>query len=41
MTQSFSDKQRLTSTHLAEIQVKVPMEYTIDRLKKLKVNTLL
>ena len=41
MTQSFRVKQRLRSTHLAEIQVKVPMEYMIDRLKKLKVNTLL
>ena len=41
MTQSFSDKQRLRSTHLAKVPVKVPMEYIIDRLKKLKVNALL
>ena len=41
MTQSFRDKQRLRSTHLAEVPVKVPMEYIIDRLKKLKVNPLL
>ena len=41
MTQSFRNKQRLRSTHLAVIQVKVPMEYMIDQLKKLKVNPLL
>ena len=41
MTQSFRNKQRLRSTHLAEVKVKVPMEYMIDRLKKLKVNALL
>ena len=41
MTQSFRNKQRLRSTHSAEVQVKVPMEYMIDRLKKLKVNALL
>ena len=41
MTQSFRNKQRLRSTHLAEVQVKVPMKYMIDRLKKLKVNALL
>ena len=41
MTQSFRDKQRLRSAHLAEVQVKVPLEYMIDRLKKLKVNALL
>ena len=41
MTQSFRDKQRLMSTHFAEVQVKLPMEYMIDRLKKLKVNALL
>ena len=41
MTQSFRNKQRLRSTHLAEVQVKVPIEYMIDRLKKLKVNALL
>ena len=35
MTQSFKDKQRLRSRHLAEEEVKVPMEYMIDRLKKL------
>ena len=41
MTQSFRDKQRLRSTHLAEVQIKMPMEYMIDRLKKLKVDALL
>ena len=41
MKQSFRNKQRLRSTHLAEVQVKVLMEYMIDRLKKLKVNALL
>ena len=41
MTQSLRDKQRLRSTHLPEVQVKVPMEYMIDHLKKLKVNSLL
>ena len=43
MTQFFRDKQRLRSTHLAlaEVQVKVPMQYVIDRLKKVKVNPLL
>ena len=41
MTQSFRDKQRLRSTYLAEVAVKVAMEYMIDRLKKLKVNPLL
>ena len=40
MTQSFRDKQRLRSRHLAEVEVKVPMEYMIDRLKKLMVNSL-
>ena len=38
MTQFFRDKQRLRSTHLAEVQVKVPM---IEGLKKVKVNPLL
>ena len=32
--------QRLRSRHLAEVEVKVPMEYMIDRLKKLMVNSL-
>ena len=41
MTQSFRDKQRLRSTHLAEVQINMPMEYMIDRLKKLKVDALL
>ena len=41
MTKFFRDKQRLRSTHLAEVQVKVPMQYMIDRLKKVKVNALL
>ena len=41
MTQFFRDKQRLRSTHLAEVQVKAPMEYMTDRLKKVKVNPLL
>ena len=41
MTQSLRDKKRLRSTHLAEVPVKVLMEYMIDRLKKLKVNSLL
>ena len=41
MTKSFRDKQRLRSRHLAEVQVKVPIEYMIDRLKKLIVNLLL
>ena len=30
MTQFFRDKQRLRSIHLAEVQVKAPMEYMID-----------
>ena len=32
--------QRLRSRHLAELEAKVPMEYLIDRLKKLMVNPL-
>ena len=33
MTKSFRDKQRLRSRHLAEVEVKVPIKYEMDRLK--------
>ena len=38
---SFRKKQRLRSRHLAEVEVKVPMEYLIDRPKKLMINPLI
>ena len=31
---------RLRSRHLGKVEVKVPMKYMIDRLKKLMVNSL-
>ena len=32
-TKFFRDKQRLRSRHLAEVEVKVPKEYNMDRLR--------